>query len=198
MTDWRDDPGWTTCRNSRDTGEDFAAPRARDNCGEVDWGLPAAHPGWPRGSSSRWGLAASRPPFVRDPGEAAVYRAGNGGYGIDAPEHFSCTPDNCRNRCGAEVFGLVPGPDTPVRRRRTGPVPESGPPSGLLSSPPPRIPWRRCFAYYLLSIERRPFSARHAGCLAGLPKLDAAVNCKRSWWRRPWPRPLRLLMMSRT
>ncbi len=29
-------------------------------------------------------------------------------HGIDAPEHFSCTPDNCRNRCGAEVFGLVP------------------------------------------------------------------------------------------
>jgi hypothetical protein len=27
---------------------------------------------------------------------------------IDAPEHFFCTPDNCRNRCGAEVFGLVP------------------------------------------------------------------------------------------
>jgi hypothetical protein len=53
------------------------------------------------------GFSSVEAPFVRDPGEAAVYRAGNGGHGIDAPEHFSCTPDNCRNRCGAEVFGLV-------------------------------------------------------------------------------------------
>ena len=42
------------------------------------------------------GFSSVEAPFVRDPGEAAVYRAGNGGYGIDAPEHFSCTPDNCR------------------------------------------------------------------------------------------------------
>ena len=110
-----------------DTGEDFAGPRARDNCGEVDWGLPAAHPGWPRGSSSRWGLAASRPRSSVTRAKPLSTEQGTEGHGIDAPEHFSCAPDNCRNRCGAEVFGLVPIPDP--RRPRIESQPNEAPPA---------------------------------------------------------------------
>ena len=37
-------------------------------------------------------------------------------HGIDAPEHFSCTPDSCRNRCGAEGVRSVPDSDLSMQQ----------------------------------------------------------------------------------
>jgi hypothetical protein len=38
-------------------------------------------------------------------------------------KHFSCTPDSCRNRCGAEGVRGVPGRDSTVPRQRHIPNP---------------------------------------------------------------------------